>query len=197
MRAPPKRSWKAPATLTPGTSLVGTDPTPPAALALLLTADDWPVQVGATLWACPGHAVEANTTGLTSRRVSVLVPPACRYTALWMTRCGSDDLQNQTKQLPHQHASLNGGGYTGAAVSSQASGASGTEIYCQTHATLPQTSVAITRTGQQVNDAPTGQIDRALRVVEQLAPRIEVYELTRVAGWCVQFWQRSADLEAL
>lgn len=197
MRAPPKRSWKAPITLLPSTSLVGTDPTPPAALPLLLAADDWPVQVGASLYAAPGYAVEANTAGLTTRRLAVMVPPACRYGCLWVTRAGSEDPQNPVKQTAHLHASPTGGGYAGAAISKQDSPALGAEVYLQTHATLPMTHVVITRTGQGINDAPTAQIDRALKVTEQLAPGIEIYEIQNMTGVCVQLWSRTADLEAL
>lgn len=197
MRSTPKRSWKAPTTILPSTSLVGDDPTPPASIALLLAADGWPVQVGAGLYASPGHAVEANTAGLTTRRLSVMVPPACRYSCLWVTRCGSEDPQNPVKQAAHLHGSAAGGGFAGVSLSKAESGATGAEVYCQTHATLPLTDVAITRTGQQVNDAPTAQIDRALAVTEQLPPAVEVYEVQQVAGVCVQFWSRTDDLETL
>lgn len=198
MRGPPKRSWKSTAVLEASTSLVGEDPTPPAALPLLLAADGWTVQVGAGLWASPAWATECNTTGVVdTRRVAVLVPPACRYSRAWVTRSGNGDAQNPIKQAQHKHASSTGGGYTGNAVSVADSPVTGAEVYLQTDPALAMTSCAISGTGTAINNAPAAQVNRALAVPEGLAPSVEVYQLQNVAGACLQFWSRTDDLEGL
>ena len=199
MRAPPTRSWKATTTISPADSLVGDDPTPPAALPLLLAADGWPVQVGASLYASPAWATEGNNAaaGLNVRRVAVVVPPATRYTRAWVTRCGNGDAQKPIKQAQHSQASSTGGGYTGSPVSKAESPVTGVEVYLQTSATLAMTGCAITGTGTTINDAPTAPIDRALKVPEALAAAVEVYELQNMAGASLQFFDRTADLEGL
>ena len=199
MRAPPIRSWKGPAALSLTDSLVGDDPTPPAALPLLLSADSWPVQVGAGLYAGAGWATEANNpgAGLGVRRVAAVVPLACRYSRAWVTRCGSADPLNPAQQLEHQHASATGGGYTGAAVSKANSPVAGVDLYLQTDPVLAMTELEVVATGTTIDDAPAAQLDRALAVTPALAAAVEVYEFTSVAGMALQFFDRTSDLETL
>lgn len=199
MRAPPTRSWKATTTISPADSLVGDDPTPPAALPLLLAADGWPVQVGAGLHAGPAWATECNNAGagLDVRRVAAVVPLGCRYGRAWITRSGNGDNQTPAKQAQHSHASATGGGYTGNPVSKADSPVVGAEVYLQTDPALAMTSCAIVGTGTTINDAPTAPIDRALKVTPALAAAVEVYEFKNMAGASLQFWDRTGDLEAL
>lgn len=180
-------------------SLVGDDPTPPAALPLLLSADSWPVEVGAGLYAGAGWATEANNaaTGLSVRRMAVVVPLACRYSRAWVTRCASVDPLNPVQQLDHLHASPAGGGYAGNAISRAASPVAGAEVYLQTDPALPLTAVELAPTGTTINDAPTAQLDRALAVTPALAAAVVVYEFSNVAGAALQFFDRSSDLETL
>ena len=196
MRPPPTRSWKSSPAISVNDSLVGNDPTPPAAVSLLLAADALPVQVGAMLYASPGLACEANVSGLSVRRIGVVVPVACKYSRLWVTRCGSVAPLQPIVQADHKHASATGGGYTGNSVSVASSSSSGSEVYLQT-STTPMTGVEITPTGTTINDAPTAQIDRALLTPLRLFPSVEVYEVQQVCGIAVQFWSRAADLELL
>ena len=198
-RTPPTRSWKGTTTVAPSDSLVGDDPTPPAALSLLLAADDWPVQVGAGLYCSPAWATECNTVaaGLSVRRVAVVVPLACLYGRMWVTRCGNNDALTTPQQAQHSHASTTGGGMAGNPVSVADSPVSGVEVYLQTHATLAMTANSITGTGTTINDAPTAPIDRALLVPEGLSAAVEVYELQNVAGASLQFFAQTSDLESL
>lgn len=197
MRAPPIRSWKAVPAVAPGDSIVGDDPTPPAALSLLLAADNWPIAVGIGLYASPAWPMEANTASLTQRRVAAVIPPACKYSQAWITRSSNDDGQNPVQQVGHTHASATGGGYTGNPVSAADSPVAGAEVYLQTDPVLAMTGVAIVATGTTINDAPTGPIDRALATPELLHASVEVYEFNQVAGASLKFWSRTSDLEGL
>lgn len=198
MRATPTRSWRAVPAPSPADGIVGdSDPTPPAAVTLLQAADGAPVAVGFGLHAVCAHGVEANTAGIETRRVSVIVPPACRRSRLWVTRSGSVDPLAPAPQADHEHASGTGGGYAGAAVSVASSLVAGAEVYLQTDAALPMTSLQVAGTGTQVNDAPGAPIDRALAVPEVLGPSLELYQVKNVAGFSVQFFERTADLESL
>ena len=199
MRAPPSRSWKGPAALSVNDSLVGDDPTPPAALPLLLAADGWPVQVGVGLYAGAGWATEANNAaaGLAVRRVAAVVPLACRYSRAWVTRGGCGDPLNPVQQLEHLHASPAGGGYAGNAISKAASQTSGVEVYLQTDPALPMTGLELAPTGTTINDTPTAQLDRALAVTPALATAVVGYEFSNVAGMALQFFDRTSDLETL
>ena len=180
-------------------SLVGDDPTPPAALPLLMAADGWPVQVAAGLYAGAGCATEGNNAGagLSVCRVAAVVPLACRYSRAWVTRCGSGDALNPVQQLEHLHASPTGGGYAGNAISKAASPVIGAEVYLQTDPALAMTGLELAPTGTTINDAPTAQLDRALKVTPALATAVEVYEFSNVAGVAMQFFDRASDLEAL
>ena len=196
-RKPPTRSWKSVPAPSVSDTICGDDPTPPAAVSLLIAADATPVQVGAMLYASPGLCFDGNLTGYLQRRFGVVVPVACKRSRLYVTRCGSDPIPQITKQAAHLHGSTTGGGYAGNALSVSQSPATGDEVYLQTHATKPLTSCAIGVTGSQVNDAPTAQLDRALLTPEGLAPAVEVYQVDRAAGVSVQFWSRTDDLETL
>ena len=141
--------------------------------------------------------MECNTTTVSTRRVAAVIPPACRYGAAWITRAANNNGQNSVQQLPHTHASVTGGGYTGVAVSAADSPLSGTDIYLQTDATQAMTECTIAPTGTTIDDLPIAQMDRALAVPEGLAARVEVYEFKQMAGASLQFWNRTGDLEAL
>ena len=199
MRAPPIRSWKGPAALSVSDSLVGDDPTPPAALPLLLGADGWPVHVGAGLYAGAGWATECNNVaaGMNLRRVAVVVPLACRYSRAWVTRCGNADPLQPAQQLDHKHASPGGGGYAGNAISVANSPVEGAELYLQTDPLLAMTDLAVVPTGTTINDAPTAHLDRALALTPALAAAVAVYEVQNMVGLAFQFFDRTADLETL
>lgn len=196
MRAPPVRSWKSTPVPGPTTSVVGLDPTPPASLSLLLAAEAAAVQVVAGLYASPSLVFDGNIQN-TVRRIGVVVPVACRYSRAWVTRCGSVDELAPIGQLAHKHASSTGGGYAGAPVSTRASLVDGTEVFYATHATKPVTHCEVAATGTGIDDAPAAAVDRALATPEGLAPAVEVYQVEQVAGFSVQFWNRTADLETL
>jgi hypothetical protein len=185
-------------TISPADGVVGaSDPTPSAAVSLLLAADAAPVLAAFGLYASCAHAVEVNVGGLTPRRCHVVVPPACRRSRVWVTRSGSIDPLVPVQAGPHSHASATGGGYTAPWTSVQDCPVQGAEVYLQTHATLPMDGCAVVATGATVNDAPAAPVDRALAVPEGLSVALELYEFRTVCGWSVQFFERTADLEAL
>tara|TARA_R110000868_G_scaffold94111_4_gene259956 strand:+ start:2516 stop:3088 length:573 start_codon:yes stop_codon:yes gene_type:complete len=188
-RSCPSRNWQnATATLT----LTGTDPTPVAAISLLLAADQAVIDVGVGLYASCARMVEANTTGLTRRRFGVVVPPGCVSARLHVLRCGGPDLVAQANTTGGNTT----GGFTGVDVITSPSAALGVERYLQTGASAP-TSTAYTVTSAVIDNAPAGSKDRAYELTAALAPAVVEFEVNFAAGVSVEFFNRSPDLELL
>lgn len=190
-RPAPLRHWKSQTTTQ---TVCGEDPTPTASMALLWAADQVVLDVGAMPYAMTAHCVEANTTGLTERRFGVVIPPACKYARLHITRCGGNT--STSWQSDSTAGSTTSGGFSGSAVVTAPAPIYGDELYFNT-GTTPAINVGFLVTSDYIEDAPGGTMNRALKVPEDLKPNVEDFNVTRCAGVGVQVFLRTANLEDL
>jgi hypothetical protein len=191
-RQAPLANWKNGTTTT---TVCGTDPTPPASMALLWSAEQWPIAVGAMPYPTTAHLVEGNTAAvLTTRRFAVVVAPACMYGRLHVTRCGGS--LNFAAQANTTGGSTTSGGYAGASVITAPPGTSGDELYHNAGAT-PAIETVVLVTSAKPDDTPAASKNRAFQVPEDRVCTVEEFQVTLCAGVGLEITSRTADLETL
>ena len=170
-------------------TICGDSATPAAPQSLLYAAVKAPIGAAFQGYAACGHMVDGNVAGQTATQIAIAVPPGVRYAQAHITRCGS-----HAATLALQSDSLVGGTTAGLPATMGAPAPlHGAEAYMGTGAEL--SSVAVVSTGTAAIASPDPA--RAILLIEQAIPWVELIEVNTAAGFCVQVIARTSDLETL
>jgi len=193
MRKPPHSSnWPSAAP-----TLIAT-PTAPARVEFLAAADNY-VMSGLGCYAQPALMFDGTSSGLSLRRVALIVPPYSERMRAWVTRGGGvvNALSPMGQNDTTISAESSGSGslpVAAAEVVTTPAGISGSSAYLGTAA--PWASV-ITRTGDEDDASPSATKDRLLEMAGALTPTVELMEIGAAQGFGLSVVRQSQDLETL
>lgn len=173
----------------PAVAICGLDPTPPARLALLMTADSMAIRAGFGGYAMCGHMVDGADVagGRQIHRAYVVWAPGTRYAVMHATRCGSIFTGSSQADSKVSDDSTFPADIT---VGSPLLGSP--EPYMETGTTQVQLEHVTTGT---VKGGAT-----ALRAIERTPAaeaQIGIHEIQYASGWCFEPFEGVTDLETL
>lgn len=194
MRKPPHVSaWSSTAP-----EIIST-PTAPALVEFLAAADSY-VMAGLACYAQPALMFDGTSSGLSTRRFALIVPPYSERMRAWVTRAGgvvnalNPSSQNDTTISAESSTASGTLPATAAEVITTPPGVVGSSSYLGT--TAPWQSV-ITRTGDEDDAIPSATKDRLLEMTGALTPTVELIEVGAAQGFGLSVVRRSKDLETL
>ena len=193
MRPINAKNWRAVEMTTPVTG----EPTPPAAAALVIIADEWCVGAAVSPYAGCGHVFDGLTAaGLARRYLGVMVAPGAVHARAALSRTWEPTPAPGGAPIYHELWSLDSGATANELI--QVPGVALDQVVGYTPTPTFQfgaTNVALS--GDGIEDAPSSPQDRQIELRTVSAPYVEPFYIQNVSGFSVVVTGQILDLESL